>query len=47
MRNGFGTFEWALGNKYEGNYIDDERSGWGKMQWIDGSEYRGQWQEGI
>ena len=36
-----------MGNKYTGNYSNDERDGWGTMEWIDGSIYKGQWKQGI
>jgi hypothetical protein len=36
-----------MGNKYQGNYENDERHGWGTMIWIDGSIYKGQWVGGI
>lgn len=36
-----------MGNKYVGNYKNDQRHGWGTMQWIDGSCYKGQWADGI
>jgi len=31
MKNGFGEFSWASGNKYRGNYVDDKREGYGEM----------------
>lgn len=36
-----------MGNKYSGNYKEDQRHGWGVMEWIDGSTYKGQWERGI
>ena len=36
-----------MGNKYVGNYKNDQRDSWGTMQWIDGSSYKGLWADGI
>lgn len=46
-KDGSGTFEWASGNKYLGQYTNDEREGLGEMKWTDGSIYVGRWIRGI
>lgn len=34
MRDGVGSFVWACGDRYEGQWSHDNRSGKGKMNWI-------------
>ena len=41
MKNGKGTYSWASGNIYKGDYFNDERHGNGQMIWTDGSMYDG------
>jgi hypothetical protein len=31
------------GSKYEGEWLQGQRSGWGKMSFVDGSSFEGQW----
>ena len=40
-RNGFGTYTWANGNKYVGDYLNDKRGGQGTFTWADGSTTTG------
>jgi len=47
MKHGFGIFQWSSGNKYIGQFKNDEREGLGKMLWTDGSIYLGEWYKGI
>lgn len=47
MKNGYGEFYWISGNRYKGNYVNDQREGYGEMYWIDGSIYKGYWKQGI
>ena len=35
-----------MGDIYEGNFADDQRSGQGKFIGADGYKYEGSWQEG-
>lgn len=43
---GFGTFTWPDGRKYEGEYIDDKKDGKGIFYWPDGRKYDGEWKNG-
>jgi hypothetical protein len=47
MKDGYGIFTWADGNRYEGCYINDLRENFGQMNWSDGSYYKGYWKKGI
>lgn len=47
MLNGLGSYTYADGSKYTGNYKDDKREGWGTYVWADGREYQGEWHEGM
>ena len=44
--HGTGTFSWADGRKYEGDYYDDKKQGHGKFTWPDGRMYDGYWMNG-
>ena len=46
-KHGFGTYQWASGNVYKGEFVSDQREGYGEMYWIDGSVYKGMWKGGI
>jgi len=37
--NGKGTYYYANGNKYIGDWVDDFRSGQGVFKWSDGGRY--------
>ncbi len=39
--SGFGIYEWANGDRYEGNYISGERSGQGTLYFATGEKYVG------
>jgi hypothetical protein len=41
------VFTWASGNKYQGDFYENERHGNGQMVWTDGSKYEGEWVNGI
>lgn len=45
-RHGKGTFYWPSGQKYVGEWKDDEQSGQGTMSWADGNKYVGEWKDG-
>ena len=38
---GFGTFKWADGRSYVGEYVNDKKEGHGIFRWPDGSKYNG------
>lgn len=46
MPNGDGYISYASGDKYEGGFVDAERSGTGTMVWLDRSRYDGAWKHG-
>tara|TARA_B110000238_G_C16124552_1_gene438626 strand:- start:739 stop:1824 length:1086 start_codon:yes stop_codon:yes gene_type:complete len=41
--NGNGSFMWASGSSYSGNWIDGEMSGFGTYVWSTGRKYVGEW----
>ena len=44
--HGEGTFTWADGRQYQGEYVDDKKQGVGIFIWPDGRQYEGQWLNG-
>lgn len=36
-------YEYAGGDRYEGQFIDDVREGWGSYTWAEGCKYAGEW----
>lgn len=44
--DGFGTYSYASGGKYVGEFVDGLRSGSGTFTWEDGQWYKGNWKEG-
>ena len=44
--HGRGTYTWADGRKYEGEYLDDKKDGYGVYTWADGRKYQGYWANG-
>jgi hypothetical protein len=44
--HGKGSFAWADGRKYEGEYFNDKKEGKGIFTWNDGRMYDGYWIEG-
>ena len=44
--HGKGTFTWADGRRYIGEYVDDKKKGYGEFIWPDGRCYRGEWLNG-
>jgi len=45
--NGYGTYVFASGEKYVGNWITDKRDGYGTNYWITGEWYKGEWTQDI
>jgi hypothetical protein len=41
--HGLGTFVFANGNRYEGDFKDDTKSGFGTLHYANGEEYSGGW----
>ncbi len=44
--DGRGTYIWADGRKYEGEYVNDKKDGYGVYTWADGRKYQGYWANG-
>ena len=44
---GKGTFIWANGSRYEGEFLDGRLQGSGVFYWPDGSSFRGEWIENL
>ena len=43
MKQGFGTFDWADGTKYVGNWSKNTIHGYGEYHWPDLRSYKGEW----
>lgn len=41
-----GTYYWANGKRYEGNFVRGKRTGFGVMYTGDGDRYEGEWKDG-
>ena len=41
--HGSGTFTFANGNEYVGEFVEDAKEGRGSLQYIDGERYDGEW----
>lgn len=46
LRHGFGTFYFLNGDRFEGQWNNDNRDGPGKYIWDDGTECQGVWKNG-
>jgi hypothetical protein len=44
--NGYGTYTFASGNKYVGEFKDGKRHGQGTFTTADGGKYVGEWKDG-
>tara|TARA_B100002019_G_C21219570_1_gene573941 strand:- start:767 stop:1291 length:525 start_codon:yes stop_codon:yes gene_type:complete len=44
--NCFGTYTWAEGDQYVGEWKDDKRHGQGTYTWADGDQYVGEYKDG-
>ena len=44
--DGYGTYTWADGDKYVGEYKDGNKSGQGTQTYYDGAKYQGEWKKG-
>ena len=44
--HGEGTYTWADGRRYEGQYEMDKKHGYGVYHWADGRIYQGNWFNG-
>ena len=44
--NGQGTYNYASGNQYIGEYKDNKKHGQGTFTWADGEQYIGEWKDG-
>jgi len=47
LRHGKGTYVWANGDKYEGDWKYDKRTGYGKYTYANGKVQEGQWENGV
>ena len=45
FHNCFGTFTWASGDKYVGEWKDDKQNGQGTATWANGDKYVGDWKD--
>jgi len=45
--HGKGTFTWADGRCYVGEYANDLKEGQGTFTWCDGRKYEGAWEKGV
>jgi len=43
VREGSGTFIWDNGDRYEGNWRNNQKHGYGIMRWKSGDVYQGNW----
>ena len=46
MKDGEGVLTFANGDKYDGEFIDDEFEGQGVFTWANGDKYEGQFKNG-
>jgi len=46
LKNGYGTYTFAAGNMYEGEWKDNLYHGHGTMTYSNGDKYIGEWEEG-
>lgn len=44
--DGYGTYTWKDGRKFEGHYVKDKKHGRGVYTWADGRKYDGEWLNG-
>jgi hypothetical protein len=44
--NGRGTFTWADGDQYSGEWKDDKKHGQGTYNYANGEQYSGEWKDG-
>ena len=48
MKQGQGRQEYASGNVYEGEFVENRKEGWGTMNWHDrGEVYMGEWRNDV
>ena len=45
--NGQGTFTWADGRQYTGQYKNDKKEGQGLILFGDGTKYEGGWKDNL
>lgn len=45
MKHGYGTYNWANGSSYSGNWIENKIEGYGEYLWKDGKTYKGYWKD--
>ena len=45
FHNCFGTYTFADGNKYVGEWKDDNKNGQGTYTWANGEKYVGEWKD--
>jgi hypothetical protein len=46
QKKGKGTFYWADGNRYDGDFKDDKFTEKGTIYFADGDRYEGDWKDG-
>ena len=47
MREGHGTFTWANGESYTGEFKNNQPNGQGEYSWPSGRKYTGQFRDGV
>ncbi len=45
-RHSTGVYQWACGDRYEGEWVAGKMEGQGHFRWANGDEYVGQWRNG-
>ncbi|QBZ81363.1 morn repeat incomplete domain containing protein [Pandoravirus celtis] len=47
VRDGWGVYAWANGERYEGQFRDGKRGGYGVCLYVSGARYMGHWEDDV